>query len=98
MEKVDNIRGRRGRYRRRSPAYFLTRPLPLPTVSNYIQISNDGQPKVSLLLGSLGYAPLATDGTRLYLSEQRSGFFALAQVSVAGGETVQVQTPFPNTF
>jgi serine/threonine protein kinase/Tol biopolymer transport system component len=76
-------------------AYFLWRPLPLPTVSDYIQISNDGQPKV---VPFLGYAPLVTDGTRLYLSQTSSGAFALAQVSVAGGETVQVQSPVPNPY
>jgi serine/threonine protein kinase len=43
--------------------YTFTRPQPLPTVLNYSQVSNDGLPKV----GYLGYAPLVTDGTRLYL-------------------------------
>ena len=70
-------------------AYFLTRPLPLPTVSNYTQISNDGQPKVYM-----DYATLVTDGTRLYFSEtEPGGTFTLAQVSVAGGETVKVPSP-----
>jgi len=73
--------------------YFLARPLPPPMVSNYLQISNDGQQKVS----SLGYASLVTDGTRLYVS-QAGPFFTLAQVSVAGGDTVQVQSPFPNPY
>ena len=76
-------------------AYFLERPLALPTVSNYIQISNDGHPKI---VSFLGYAPLVTDGTRLYLSQLLSGAFTLAEVSSAGGETVQVQSPVPNTY
>jgi len=76
-------------------AYFLERPLALPTVSNYIQISNDGHPKI---VSFLGYAPLLTDGTRLYLSQLLSGAFTLAEVSSAGGETVQVQSPVPNTY
>src|SRR5439155_12872263 len=76
-------------------AYFLLRPLAPPTVSNYIQISNDAQPKV---VSFLGYAPLVTDGTRLYLSNTSFGAFTVTQVSVAGGETVQVQSPVPNTY
>ncbi len=76
-------------------AYFGMHPLPLPTASNYVQISNDGQPKV---VSFLGYAPLVTDGTRLYLSTASLGTFTLVQVSTAGGETVQVQAPVPNTY
>jgi Tol biopolymer transport system component len=75
-------------------AYSLRRPLPPPRASNYVQISNDGQAKVSFL----GYAPLVTDGARLYLAEMGPGTFTLAQVSVEGGETVQVQSAFPNTY
>ena len=74
-------------------AYFLARPTGPPSVSNYIQISNDGQSKVSFL----GYAALVTDGARLYVS-QAGPFFTLAQVSVFGGDTVQLQSPFSNTY
>ena len=75
-------------------AFFLTRPLPLPTAANYVQLSNDGRPKVSFV----GYVPFVTDATRLYVSEMNTYTFSLSQISVAGGDTVQVQSPFQNTY
>jgi Tol biopolymer transport system component len=78
--------------------FLLTRTQPLPTVLNYSKVSNDGLPKVSFL----GYTPLATDGPRLYLSEVGgaggSGTVRLGQVSVGGGETLQVQSFVPNPY
>jgi eukaryotic-like serine/threonine-protein kinase len=62
-------------------AYFLTRRAPAPTVSNYVQLTHDGQPKE--LVG--------TDGSRLYLSVGSLG--DIAQVSVSGGDPVRIQTP-----
>jgi Tol biopolymer transport system component len=76
--------------------FLLTRPLPPPKVSDYVQITNDGVPKVSFGFfgfGSLTNALLVTDGSRLYF-KQAAPPFALAQVSAEGGETVPVATPF----
>jgi serine/threonine protein kinase/Tol biopolymer transport system component len=73
--------------------YWLTRPLPPPKVSGYVQITNDGLPKVFW-----GYARLVTDGTRLYFTQYATGPFTLVQASSEGGETVPIPPPFPSTF
>jgi len=62
-------------------AWFLMRPAPVPTVSNYVQLTHDGQPKS--LIGS--------DGARLYMavSESNTGSgtsAGVAQMAVSGGE------------
>jgi Tol biopolymer transport system component len=62
-------------------AYFLMQPAPVPTVSNYIQLTHDGQPKT--LIG--------TDGARLYmaLGAGRAGSVistGVAEMSTSGGE------------
>jgi hypothetical protein len=69
--------------------FLLTRPLPLPKVSDYVQITNDGLPKV------FGSAPLVTDGARLYFTPAASPW-GLAQVSAEGGETIRATAPFPS--
>ena len=56
-------------------------PAPVPTVSNYVQLTHDGQPKT--LIG--------TDGARLYmaLGETSTGNFTstgVAEMSTSGGE------------
>jgi len=61
--------------------YFLAQPPPTPNVSNYLQLTHDGQQK----------SLIASDGARLYLSlgEVRSGSFAshgVAEMSTSGGE------------
>ena len=61
--------------------YFLMRPAPVPTVSNYVQLTHDGQPK----------SLIGTDGARLYmaLGEGGTGSFTstgIAQMSTSGGE------------
>jgi eukaryotic-like serine/threonine-protein kinase len=61
-------------------AYFLTRPLPVPKVSGYVQLTHDGEPKQ--LVG--------TDGSRLYLNV---GIADMRQVSSTGGETARIATP-----
>src|SRR5216684_2882195 len=66
--------------------YLFTRPLPPPRVLRTVQITSDGRDKG---------APM-TDGTRLYFSEAVAGHGVLAQVSVTGGETVLIPTPFQN--
>jgi serine/threonine protein kinase/Tol biopolymer transport system component len=67
---------------------FLWRLLPrnLPRVLHSSQITNDGVTKMKLL----------TDGSRLYILETDGSSRFLAQVSVAGGETWRIPTPFPN--
>jgi serine/threonine protein kinase len=65
-------------------AYLLTRPLPPPKVSGYVQITNDRQPK----LDYNGYAEMVTDGPRLYLTENWNNGSTLVQVSSGGGEVV----------
>ncbi len=64
--------------------YF--RPVtPLRVVSS-TQVTSDG----------LAKGPMVTDGSRLYFSEVREGHFVLTQVSAAGGEPVEIPTPFRN--
>ena len=56
--------------------YLWTRPPAVPTLSNYVRLTTDGQPK----------SIVGTDGTRLYLSLGATGsFHHLAQMSVTGG-------------
>ena len=61
--------------------YFLAQPPTSPKVSNYVQLTHDGQQK----------SLFGTDGARLYLSlgEVRTGSFAshgVAEMSISGGE------------
>jgi Tol biopolymer transport system component/DNA-binding winged helix-turn-helix (wHTH) protein len=63
-------------------------PSPQPTVLGYTQITHDGLPKSGLV----------TDGQRLYFQELQGDHFAISQVSVAGGETSIVPTPFQNVM
>jgi Tol biopolymer transport system component/tRNA A-37 threonylcarbamoyl transferase component Bud32 len=64
-------------------AYFWTRPLPVPKVSSYAQLSHDGEPKE--LVG--------TDGSRLYVRVGRRTLWRIAQMSVSGGEPGLIRTP-----
>ena len=67
-------------------AVFLTLPLPVPKVSNYVQLTHDGQAK-----GLIG-----TDGSRLYLGIVKPGTsnasIGIMQVSASGGDLVRVPT------
>ena len=65
--------------------YLQSRPLPTPSVSGYVQITHDGDPK--FLVG--------TDGSRLYLYEFASEGGVAAQVSATGGEVARVSVPIP---
>ena len=61
--------------------YVWVRPAGVPKVSNYVQLTRDGQQK----------SLIGTDGSRLYLNsgEGRAGSFAsrgVAEITVAGGE------------
>jgi serine/threonine protein kinase/Tol biopolymer transport system component len=70
-------------------AYVWTRPLPVPKVSNYVQLTYDGEPKQFV----------GTDGSRLYLGVGGGTFVGggtpagVAQVSVSGGVPVRIETP-----
>jgi serine/threonine protein kinase/Tol biopolymer transport system component len=62
-------------------AFYLMRPAAAPTVSNYVQLTHDGQPK----------SLIGTDGSRLYLGlgVGGSGSFVprdVAEMSISGGE------------
>ena len=66
-------------------AYFWMQPAPVPRVSNYVQLTHDGQPKS--LIGA--------DGSRLYLGlgVGSSGSFTshgFAEMSISGGEPRRV--------
>lgn len=70
-------------------AFMFLRPISPPRVANYVQITNDGQPK---------QGPLLTDGLRLYFGEGTVNHRILTQVSVSGGETSplsnDLETPY----
>jgi Tol biopolymer transport system component len=66
-------------------AYLQSRPLPPPSVSGYVAVTHDGNPK--LLAG--------TDGARLYLGEFSSEGPVIAQVAATGGEVARVPVPAP---
>lgn len=65
--------------------YFQSRPLPPPKVSGYVPVTNRVSQKD--LVG--------TDGARLYFNEYAAGV-GIAQVSVSGGEVVEVPVPTPS--
>ena len=62
--------------------YLLTRPLPLPKVLAFTQITRDGRLKLG---------PIFTDGSRLYFGEGPP--FAIHQVSTSGGEVAAIPNP-----
>ncbi|HEV2697438.1 MAG TPA: serine/threonine-protein kinase, partial [Terriglobales bacterium] len=57
-------------------AYFGMQPPAVPKVSNYVQLTHDGQTK------SLG----ATDGSRIYMYLQAPDYQGMAEMSVSGGD------------
>jgi len=67
-------------------AYWLTRPLPPPSITHIVQLTNNGRGKIGRLL---------TDGPRLYFWEDIGGRATLVVVSTAGGETVPVPVSLP---
>ena len=78
--------------------YWLKSPLPPPKVLRAVQITSDGHQK---LVSDLFPVPVVTDGARVYFPQSVTGTIGLAQVSLAGGETVPVPMPFQtalNTF
>ena len=72
-------------------AYLWLRPEPVPRVSNYVQLTHDGQPKS--LIGA--------EGSRLYLYYSFSGHdsLGLAEMSISGGEPKKLSIlPSTNTM
>jgi serine/threonine protein kinase/Tol biopolymer transport system component len=67
-------------------AFWLRAPLPPPKILGSKQITGDGLPKLTLV----------TDGNRIYFTESPPGRYAIAQVSVNGGEAAPIDVPFDN--
>lgn len=65
---------------------YLDRTTP-PRVFQVVQLTHNGQ------VGSA-----ITDGTRLYLTEDKEGLSVIAQAPLDGGDVVQIPTPFRNTW
>jgi eukaryotic-like serine/threonine-protein kinase len=64
---------------------YLLRPSYLPPkISSFVQLTNDGRPKMRPL----------TDGTRVYFSRAESARQVIVQTGVAGGDVLPVPTPF----
>jgi serine/threonine protein kinase/Tol biopolymer transport system component len=74
--------------------YLLRPAYPAPGITGYTQITHDGLQKSFY---GQAIAIVLTDGPRLYFQELKDGRFIVAQVSSAGGETVPIPLPFPNT-
>jgi len=64
---------------------WLRTPQAPPRVLASTQLTKDGVPKETLL----------TDGSRLYIQENRGATQFLVQAAVTGGETSPIPTPFP---
>jgi len=74
--------------------YYLLRPeLPPPKITSYTQLTHDGLAKS---FAGQATATLLTDGSRIFVQENNNGRYVVGQLSVAGGETIQMPTPFPN--
>jgi Tol biopolymer transport system component/DNA-binding winged helix-turn-helix (wHTH) protein len=69
---------------------FELPPKSSPRITGFTQITSGG--KVHQLGG------LATDGQRLYFNAADKDRIALGEVSVSGGESTLIATPFPNTL
>jgi serine/threonine protein kinase len=72
---------------------FLRPTPPPPRITGYTQLTHDGWQK-----NSFGQTTpiVLTDGPRLFFQENVHGRFVIGQVSTSGGDTVQINTPFPN--
>jgi serine/threonine protein kinase/Tol biopolymer transport system component len=63
--------------------YSRSRPVPPPKVSNYVQLTFDGEPKILE----------ATDGLRLYLGMRTLLNYDIAEISVSGGDPIPIPVP-----
>src|SRR5580692_7289986 len=74
---------------------WLFRPVaPPPRIAGFTQLTHDGWQKN--FFGQTTPTVL-TDGPRLFIQETVNGRFVIAQVSAAGGDTKQIDTPFANS-
>src|ERR1700686_919915 len=64
-------------------AYFWSRPAAVPKVSNYVQLTHDGQPK----------SLVGTEGSRLFLYVASGDYQGMAEMSTSGGEPIKMQLP-----
>jgi Tol biopolymer transport system component len=69
-------------------AYMALRPLPAPQVSNYMQLTHDGNQK----------SLVGTDGSRIFLTTGASGPEETAAISLGGGESNRIAMPGPDMF
>jgi serine/threonine protein kinase/Tol biopolymer transport system component len=69
-------------------AYYWARPSPAPEVSDYTQLTHDGEAK--FLAG--------TDGARLYLGVGSLTAPGIAEMQVSGGEPVRIPVPSAYSF
>src|SRR5215469_13620131 len=69
-------------------AYLWLRREPVPKVSNYVQLTNDGQPKY--LVG--------TDGPRLYLGLGNYNSRSVGVIPISGGEPTKISAPSAKMF
>ena len=67
-------------------AYWLTRPLPLPRATNAVPIAT--------LHGGTWFAPLLTDGVRIYFTDWLGDRAVVMQVPLTGGKAGPFPTPF----
>ena len=68
--------------------YLATRQAPVPKVSNYIQLTHDGQQK----------SLIGTDGSRLYLELGTSAQADIAEIPVAGGAPRPISNLLPHNM
>lgn len=64
-----------------------------PKVETVRQLTDDGELKATVY--EAGEGSLASDGSRVYFNERRSGKWMIAQVSVRGGQSAPVNTAVP---
>ncbi|HEY6446180.1 MAG TPA: protein kinase [Acidobacteriaceae bacterium] len=68
--------------------YFFTRPALPPAVSNYVQLTHDGQPK----------RLIATDGSRLYMTVGTVMSHTVGEISTSGGDPTPIAMPSSEMF
>jgi len=68
---------------------WLRSPLPAPKVTSFLPITSDRERK---------FAPLVTDGTRLYFMTPNKGGWTIAEVSASGGEVAQIPSHLEDTW
>jgi DNA-binding winged helix-turn-helix (wHTH) protein/Tol biopolymer transport system component len=73
-------------------AYLWWRiPPAVPVVESVTQLTNDSEAKD-------WFAPIETDGSRVYFTERYAGNFRLAQVAASGGPVAPVPTQIPGAY